>query len=1384
VLLVLALAPPNVLGVDLFSEDFEDLTLMPVVTFDSEIREREAWTDIPPGGWTIDNSMVSTVNDPNQGVLEFEGWRFVNKEWWINTAGDQDRSQFFGGRGIVAVADPDEWDDFPAVSGVPSPDDIGPFDARLTTPSISLSGVGENQAKVFFHSSWRPEDTQRASLTAHYTGGGNPSVEILRWESNPGPDENPNPLFKPDAANEALTYNLMNPQGASSVRLEFRLFDATNDWWWAFDNLQVFTGDAPASDAVLRAVIDRDTGEVSILNQTDDPVSLRGYSLRSGAGVFDEQGATFLSDSNSNWLRATQFGDAVNDLSEVYLLDGFALAAGSAIDFGAGAWQQFFRDVGDISFNYLTAGSDDPIQGIVQFIGNEDTSFDFLDLNYSGEVEIGDWEAFKAGFGENLTGLNEVQRHNLGDLDNDGLHTAGDFAEFLRLYDQSNGQGAFAAMLAGVPEPGSALLSFMAIGGLLVSRIRPRARWQVNVLTIAIVCGVALIADQAQAQLTLLAEDFEGLDLGSNVEEGLSGSEVWTNEPPPGWSIDNDGMPGIGDPDTDGVVEWAGWSFASKEWWVAAAGDQDRGLFSRGQGTVMIADPDEWDDADGAARAAIMPIDLYDTFASTPVINIPANIPAGRIKLSFDSSWRPEGMDDLDQSNNQTGTISVRYNGGPQNEVLRWDSDPESNTFHPYAVNERITNLDLEYNGTDTTLQLTFGLGQAWNDWWWAVDNVLIAVPADPSIVRIDTVTGRGYLVGGDVIPAPINFIDLTSANGVLRGDTVTGLSGANPNQVDGPDPMNNAGDSPGEQWEMLTASDGRITEAFLFGDTTFNESLTVPLGVIFDSATPMEMRDVQFSYTNSFGDFITGVVEYFESAAVPGDYNNDGVVNAADYVVFRNHEGMNFALPNRNPALMGPIGAGDYNYWKARFGNTAGNGTAFAVPEPGTLAALCALAMAVCGLRWSDRVRLLALLLGIVWAHSLSGAAEAATLDRLYLFGDASGEGAVVGQDVGSGSSNGATFDSEGQPMMNQLIDLVPKAPLFVKPKYVAITDRPDGVGGKGIQLNPFGIEEQHLHTGFEEALNFPERSPSSTFAVPPGTIDYSLISDRGFQLWVKPTIVKHSHIVMDSNQHGVLITADGKFAMRYAWTPETNFDYVSDFPVVANQWYHLSVVRPFGPNNGSILYVDGVAEAAATGTYAIEKVVNAEGVIIDPAANDSSPLVIGASTARDVFGTNFHFSGIVDDLEMFVMGINHTRDFGEYVFQNDNDYAAFFKPDTQGDLTGDNMVTLADAQEFASNWLFENRLVWTNAGGNQQSLVVGDLASRDRGDFNYDGRVNLADWAILQNQSPAAAAAAMRIIQGVVPEPTSALLVLLAASAICLRLRLPNLDRFPGQR
>ena len=65
------------------------------------------------------------------------------------------------------------------------------------------------------------------------------------------------------------------------------------------------------------------------------------------------------------------------------------------------------------------------------------------------------------------------------------------------------------------------------------------------------------------------------------------------------------------------------------------------------------------------------------------------------------------------------------------------------------------------------------------------------------------------------------------------------------------------------------------------------------------------------------------------------GDFNNNGVVDAADYTRWRDTLGSNNALPNDN-GLSTPIGEAHYDLWKANFGNT-GSGSA-AVPEPATL--------------------------------------------------------------------------------------------------------------------------------------------------------------------------------------------------------------------------------------------------------------------------------------------------------------------------------------------------------------------------------------------------------------------------------------------------------------
>jgi hypothetical protein len=93
----------------------------------------------------------------------------------------------------------------------------------------------------------------------------------------------------------------------------------------------------------------------------------------------------------------------------------------------------------------------------------------------------------------------------------------------------------------------------------------------------------------------------------------------------------------------------------------------------------------------------------------------------------------------------------------------------------------------------------------------------------------------------------------------------------------------------------------------------------------------------------------------------LPGDYNEDGVVNAADYVVWRNHEGQAYQLPNEDPtATPGSVTPEDYGVWVANFGNTAGGGSA-SVPEPATvlLFVLGSAAVRMIGIRSEPRRRL-----------------------------------------------------------------------------------------------------------------------------------------------------------------------------------------------------------------------------------------------------------------------------------------------------------------------------------------------------------------------------------------------------------------------------------------
>lgn len=75
------------------------------------------------------------------------------------------------------------------------------------------------------------------------------------------------------------------------------------------------------------------------------------------------------------------------------------------------------------------------------------------------------------------------------------------------------------------------------------------------------------------------------------------------------------------------------------------------------------------------------------------------------------------------------------------------------------------------------------------------------------------------------------------------------------------------------------------------------------------------------------------------------GDYNGNNVVDAADYVVWRNTFGQNVAQgTGADGDRSGMIDEGDYNFWRMRFGSVVSGssaGSGASVPEPSTIVML-----------------------------------------------------------------------------------------------------------------------------------------------------------------------------------------------------------------------------------------------------------------------------------------------------------------------------------------------------------------------------------------------------------------------------------------------------------
>ncbi len=209
---------------------------------------------------------------------------------------------------------------------------------------------------------------------------------------------------------------------------------------------------------------------------------------------------------------------------------------------------------------------------------------------------------------------------------------------------------------------------------------------------------------------TLFSEGFDSVTLGPNVDETVVSDMAWTATPPEGWTVDNSNMP-MADGEVLGTTEWRGWTFADNDWW-ASVDDQRRSEFEKSVGVAAVADPDEWDDVGSPAG-----VGNFESYLISPAIDV-SSVAGGRALFSFDFTWRPEG--------NQTGNVTVAFDGGEALEILRLDTASTSD-----MTNESRT-IPFDVPAGAQALTLTFGMFDAGNNWFWAIDNIAVAPASDP----------------------------------------------------------------------------------------------------------------------------------------------------------------------------------------------------------------------------------------------------------------------------------------------------------------------------------------------------------------------------------------------------------------------------------------------------------------------------------------------------------------------------------------------------------------------------------------------------------------------------------------------------------------------------
>ena len=796
-------------GRTFFREDFEDLDLLPFESATEGGGDETDWTDELPEGWERDNT-----DTPEDGPFEFFGFTVFDKNSWIATAGDQGRGNFDRGTGNVVVADPDEYDDSGEID-----DDL--FNVFLTTPEVSLDDVAEGSLRLKFDSSFRPYPTMTGLVDVSFDGGATwDNLLTLNDETVEGGTSS---LAR---VNENVALDVNNPAGGDAL-FRFGMVDAGNDWWWAIDNVSLEAASETEGDPVA-GISDSDgwnfhTAPSFSPAPGDTNVSLsanlaltfsREVKLTPGEGNIEIR----RSDDDSVFEtiavasdRVSADGntvtiDPVNDLepnTQYYVdLDGFSVFDTEPVD-GAGItiFSEDFEDL-PLQDSGLVGGTDIDdyvviIEGVldVQVAGeytfganSDDGQLLVIDVEQDGIddpivdaiifddathgpqdrlITCGDGEQSCVGNGGDPLDL-AVGEYAFeywyfergGGSGGEVFYAAGNFEEFDReafvlVGDDSAG--------IGVTEAGITATTYKAV-------VNDDTFDQINSIQRAeeLLDGVIEIAEGFPASETIPTADIRNTGGSGRFSDDhpLPGFPVpepeadFSPEAPEGWTRESNQA------DSGAPPEFNGWTFLNKDFWITQQGNQDRSTFTKGDNVLAVSDPDAIDDF-----VEIDP-DLYEGFLTTPEISLEGVEPSS-VTLEFDSSFRPYPT--------MVGLVDVSFDGGASWENLLTLNDETVEGGTSSLARADATEVLEVNNPRGGTVQFRWGMTNAGNDWWWAIDNVRVttAFSGNPipgidgsDVWSFTTGDGSGNTLPGDIdgngTVAFADFLILSAAFGSM----------------------------------------------------------------------------------------------------------------------------------------------------------------------------------------------------------------------------------------------------------------------------------------------------------------------------------------------------------------------------------------------------------------------------------------------------------------------------------------------------------------------------------------------------------------------------------------------------------------------------------------